>query len=411
MPNWDAYGTAYDPVLEVTYTVPAPTVTSTYTYDATGQRVKVTSPTATTIYPTKEYNTDGTKKTKHVFAGDTVIATMETTGTTTTPHYITTDHLTGSNVVTTNTGLQEELMDYYPFGSIRLDEKVGTFSEQRKFTGYEYDTDTGLNYAGARYQNPIIGRFISQDPLFWEFDEDYLLDPQQWNSYSYARNNPLVMYDPSGLYTIIVPGTWNDYEAWNNSEAGKSLQDSVSKTFNETHRTEVFQWSGDDNDFTRSGAAESIARSISNYKFAEGEQLNIVGYSHGGNVGALVSQLTNRKIDNLVMLSTPVRQDYQPNYDMIGRHVNAYSNLDLGQTFGGGQFSATGIIGRLFGRVGTKIGSALSWGEFGFAGRKFDGAENVNVTWQAFSLNPKKNHTNLWQKSSVWEKVNDLFAI
>ena len=180
-------------------------VTSTYTYDASGQRVKVTTPTTTTTYPSKWYNVDGMgKKTKHIMAGDGMVATVETTGTTTTPYYITTDHLTGSNVVTTNTGTQEELMDYYPFGAIRLDEKAGGFSEQRKFTGYEYDVDTGLNYAQARYQNPSLGRFISQDPMFWEFDNNYLLDPQQWNSYAYARNNPLVYVDTTGKEAELV---------------------------------------------------------------------------------------------------------------------------------------------------------------------------------------------------------------
>ena len=197
-------GTTSDPVLEVTYTVPAPTVTSTYTYDASGHPVKVVSGGVTTIYPTKLYNTDGTTPMKHIFAGNQTIATIKGTGASAIPYYVATDHLTGSNIVTTSTGTQEELMDYYPFGAIRLDEKSGTFSEQRKFTGYEYDTDTGLNYAQARYQNPSLGRFISQDPVFWDFDESYLTDPQQWNSYSYARNNPLVYIDPQGEEAELV---------------------------------------------------------------------------------------------------------------------------------------------------------------------------------------------------------------
>lgn len=89
-------------------------------------------------------------------------------------------------------------MDYFPFGAIRIDRKSSTFSEQRKYIGEQYDADTGLNYLNARYYNSNIGRFISQDPMFWNFDKDYLLDPQQWNSYSYARNNPIVGSDPSG---------------------------------------------------------------------------------------------------------------------------------------------------------------------------------------------------------------------
>ncbi|MBI3337419.1 MAG: RHS repeat-associated core domain-containing protein [Candidatus Staskawiczbacteria bacterium] len=72
--------------------------------------------------------------------------------------------------------------------------------------GQEYDAETGLNYLNARYYNSNIGRFISQDPMFWDFSEDYLSDPQQWNSYSYARNNPIVGSDPTGL-TINLKST------------------------------------------------------------------------------------------------------------------------------------------------------------------------------------------------------------
>ncbi|MBI1866455.1 MAG: type IV secretion protein Rhs, partial [Candidatus Staskawiczbacteria bacterium] len=56
--------------------------------------------------------------------------------------------------------------------------------------GQEYDAETGLNYLNARYYNSNIGRFISQDPMFWDgsHTKEQLIDPQSWNSYSYARN-------------------------------------------------------------------------------------------------------------------------------------------------------------------------------------------------------------------------------
>ena len=201
-------GTTNDPVLEVTYTLPPPTTTITYAYDSMGQRIKVTTPTTTTTYPSTWYNVDAMgKKVKHIMASSSMAATVETTGTTTTPHYVHTDQLTGSNVVTSSTGTQEELTDYFPFGAIRLDEKVSTFSEQRKFTGQEYDVDTGLSYMNARYYNGTIGRFISEDPFeivgLQMVDQGsfitYLVNPQRWNTYSYALNNPLIVSDPSGL--------------------------------------------------------------------------------------------------------------------------------------------------------------------------------------------------------------------
>lgn len=76
---------------------------------------------------------------------------------------------------------------------------VYAFDEQRKFIGQEFDSGTGLNYLNARYYNAAIGKFTSQDPIFWNFDQAWLADPQNQNSYAYARNNPIVGSDPSGL--------------------------------------------------------------------------------------------------------------------------------------------------------------------------------------------------------------------
>ncbi len=151
----------------------------------------------TTIYPSKYYNTDGTIPTKHIFAAEQLIVTILGSGASATVHTVATDHLTGSNVVTNSSGAIEELMDYYPYGGIRLDEKAGTFSEQRKFAGHELDVDTGLSYMNARYYDAGIGRFVSQDPQFISVTSD-LTNPQDWNSYSYARNNPLINIDPDG---------------------------------------------------------------------------------------------------------------------------------------------------------------------------------------------------------------------
>jgi RHS repeat-associated protein len=65
-----------------------------------------------------------------------------------------------------------------------------------------YDGDTGLNYAGARYYDASIGRFISQDPVSQMIPEAYLTDPQRANMYAYARNNPMNRIDPTGLYDM-----------------------------------------------------------------------------------------------------------------------------------------------------------------------------------------------------------------
>ncbi|MEK7658752.1 MAG: RHS repeat-associated core domain-containing protein [Patescibacteria group bacterium] len=98
--------------------------------------------------------------------------------------------------MTDSAGAIAETMDYFPFGEIRINS--GSYSEQRKYIGQEYDQDTGLNYLNARYYNSSIGRFISEDPMFWAISAEWLQDPQNQNAYSYARNNPITLSDPSG---------------------------------------------------------------------------------------------------------------------------------------------------------------------------------------------------------------------
>ena len=82
-----------------------------------------------------------------------------------------------------------------------------------EFTGKERDTETGLDYFGARYMSAAQGRFTSPDlPLIDQRPED----PQSWNLYSYARNNPITNTDPSGRYVCgasMTVGQCDEFEA------------------------------------------------------------------------------------------------------------------------------------------------------------------------------------------------------
>jgi len=352
----------------------------------------------------------------HLFAGVQDIATIQGTGSAAKAYHNAADLLNSSTVMTDSAGAISETMDYYPFGSLRIDSKIGAFSEQRKYIGQEYDADTGLNYLNARYYNATLARFISQDPMFWSFNVAWLTDPQNQNSYAYARNNPIAGSDPSGLLTAFFPGTWTE---------SKNISANFIPDFKSTF---VKQGSGDnfwmpsqklyDNDASRQAVAHEFTDYLSTYQFKEGETFNIGGHSHGGNVGIIVSQMTDRKIDNLVTLGTPERADYQPG-STIQRHINAFSYLDAVQSFGGEIPSSTwagGIVGGILGSIGGPIGSAigatigagvgykLGWGEASPAGKKFSGAENVNVTWEA-GLDITRVHQNL-SSTSVWSKID-----
>ena len=94
-----------------------------------------------------------------------------------------------------------ERHDYLPFGEecttgpCASNPGMGG-GQPRKFTGKERDAETGLDYFGARYYGSKIGRFTTTDPA--QTIAPNLIDPQRWNKYAYARNNPLRYLDPDG---------------------------------------------------------------------------------------------------------------------------------------------------------------------------------------------------------------------
>lgn len=391
---------------------------SAYAYDASGTRVKLSTMTGTRYYPTPYFNSDGAEPVKHILTpSGEVVATVSGTGTGSEVRFVATDHLSGSSVVTSSSGVQQELMDYYPFGSIRLDEKAGSFSEQRKFTGYEFDADTGLNYAQARYQDPALGKFISQDPLAIEAlqttDKDKFLallsSPQNWNTYSYALNNPIMASDPSGLLTIYVPGTNYNFNSVANSHLGQSLQN----TFNE--KPYILTWSGDDNIAARTEAAQGLAKIVNDHKFSDGERLSVVSHSHGGNVVNEATWLFDRKIDNFVSYAMPVLDSYQARPESIANHINVSTLLDPIQLFAGNQRSVGGLLKtvfnpshRLFGIGIPEEGSGN--GEFGIAGRWVPGAVNTDATIDTL-MHPIKIFKSYglylhgyWQDPKVWQQ-------
>lgn len=67
----------------------------------------------------------------------------------------------------------------------------------------ERDSESSLDNFGARYYAPLAGRFQSADLPFVDQHPD---NPQSWNLYAYARNNPLSFTDPSGHFVQLVNG-------------------------------------------------------------------------------------------------------------------------------------------------------------------------------------------------------------
>ena len=81
--------------------------------------------------------------------------------------------------------------EYYPYGSTSY-QSVRSQTETPKryrYSGTERDEESGLNYHGARYYSPWIGRWINTDPIGIQGGP---------NLYAYAQGNPVMLVDASG---------------------------------------------------------------------------------------------------------------------------------------------------------------------------------------------------------------------
>ncbi|WP_044176066.1 RHS repeat-associated core domain-containing protein [Granulicella mallensis] len=108
--------------------------------------------------------------------------------------YYSTNQIGSSILLTDSAGWPVSSDTYYPFGQ---EPTTSADGNHYKFTGKERDTESGLDYFGARYYGSNIGRFMSPDPSGLAYADPS--NPQSFNLYSYVRNNPLSFVDPSGL--------------------------------------------------------------------------------------------------------------------------------------------------------------------------------------------------------------------
>lgn len=109
------------------------------------------------------------------------------------PTYYSGDQIGSTRVLTSGGGWPMSSETYYPFGQ---EQGATTDPNHYKFTGFERDSESGLDHATFRQHSSSAGRWMSPDPYLGRMD---LANPQTFNRYSYVNNNPLRYIDPSGL--------------------------------------------------------------------------------------------------------------------------------------------------------------------------------------------------------------------
>jgi RHS repeat-associated protein len=88
--------------------------------------------------------------------------------------------------------------NYRPYGD-KINRHAASSSNRIGFHGKPHDDATGLSYMGARYYDPVLGRFMGIDPQ--GFDPRNI---HSFNRYTYANNNPYKYVDPDGRAGALV---------------------------------------------------------------------------------------------------------------------------------------------------------------------------------------------------------------
>jgi RHS repeat-associated protein len=221
---------------------------SQYVYDGNGRRVKKVGGGAATRFEygaggeliAERNDTNGTVTKGYLYRGGELLATT-TNGTA--YEYATADHLGTPRAWTNHSGnlIAGGRHDYMAFGeelfagvgTRTIDQGYATNTQQdgqrKQFTGYERDTETGQDFAQARYYASAHGRFGSVDPFepAFEFKRSGLItftsSPQSWNKYSYVHNNPLKYVDRDGRLLHLAIGAGAGFLLGAGFEAAKQL--------------------------------------------------------------------------------------------------------------------------------------------------------------------------------------------
>lgn len=193
-----------------------------YLYDAEGQRVAkgtITSPSCDPIQSsfnmteeifsvhdgsqTVHFDGQGTWLRNDLYVSGQLIATYANDGKDV--HYHMTDWLGIKRLTTASDGTPEMKCENGAFGDSLTCSRLANNANQvtdTNFTGKERDSESGLDYFGARYYGSSLGRFMNPDPSGLTLAE--ITNPQSFNLYAYVMNNPLTFVDLTGLDCVYL---------------------------------------------------------------------------------------------------------------------------------------------------------------------------------------------------------------
>jgi RHS repeat-associated protein len=175
---------------------------ASYTYDIFDRRIKKSARGSVTHFHydiddnlIAETDANGSLLKAYIWLNDEPVAMVTAGGSI---YYYHNDHLGTPQKMTNENGALVWAADYLPFGE--ADVTIETIENNLRFPGQYYDSETGLHYNYHRYYDPSTGRYLTPDPIGLDGG---------LNLYAYARNNPIMIIDPTGefgLFGAIVGG-------------------------------------------------------------------------------------------------------------------------------------------------------------------------------------------------------------
>ena len=247
-------------------------------------------------------------------------------------------------------------------------------AEKYLTTHHERDTETGLDYRGARYYDADIARFLSLDPKAANF--------AAWSPYNYVLGNPLSFVDPDGREVV------NAYEKY---KGYAGLEEKLKENRNNASNRKE-----------RQSARKELRKNRD----------NIQGYKNYQKVGSLLNEFKTKnegefnRIDNLELnhikvdvvvglksgfTGNEMNQNGETKYDYDPNYVFDYTNTETGEHYD----EPSSILGNkieisLF-YNGRNLGTLSN--EFGDA---IFGVENVRA-----SFSDRKAKTKYWDRAST----------
>ncbi|WP_254614821.1 RHS repeat-associated core domain-containing protein [Myxococcus sp. CA056] len=197
-----------------------------YDYDSNLQRIRRTTASENVVYVLDDdfvlQEADGsqipwsTRRRYHYADGP--LAVTDVAPSTTSTHFLMSDALGSvSDAIATSTGGSvTEARQYDAWGNHLGDSTPAAGEFKLGFTGHQYDVETGLTYARARYYDSELGSFISRDSFGGRVD-----DVPSLHRYVYGHVNPLRYTDPTGHCVNFFA---KDVVSWSNCvESGQVL--------------------------------------------------------------------------------------------------------------------------------------------------------------------------------------------